>query len=297
VTRVDVVIVSFNSRSTLRACVAPLARDPRLAVIVVDNASEDDCLTTIEDLPVKKLTENENRGFAHGCNVGWRAGASPYVAFLNPDARTEPGALIQLVGELEQDPDAGAVGPKILHEDGSLERTQHRFPRLLSSFARGLFLHRLLPGAQWTTHDLLAAASYERRGSPDWVGGACMILPRALLERVGGFDDGFFMYCEDMDLCRRIRDEGFLVRFVPEVIVTHGGGASTPTGAMVPVHAASRLRYARKHRSRLGSAIERAALALHAFTHMLVARGGIRVRAGHARALRQLVIESRSGGH
>jgi GT2 family glycosyltransferase len=107
-----------------------------------------------------------------------------------------------------------------------------------------------------------------------------------LLEELAGFDDGFFMYCEDIDLCRRLRALGYDIAYVPAADIVHLGGASAPRTALLPVLAASRLRYAKKHRAPAAAFVERLGVALEALTHLVVSRGGWAARAGHARALR-----------
>jgi N-acetylglucosaminyl-diphospho-decaprenol L-rhamnosyltransferase len=284
--RVDVVVVSYNSRDRLRSCVAPFTAMPGVRVIVSDNASSDGSLEAVADLPVQTVDLGVNGGYAFGCNAGWRAGDAPYVLFLNPDARLDEDSLRRLVQVLDADERVAVVAPRILDEDGSVEPSQRRFPRLASTYAHALFLHRLFPGAQWTSELVRDPAAYEAPGSPEWVSGACLLVRRSALEAIGGWDDGFFMYCEDKDLCRRVRSAGLDVRYEPAATVTHEGGASAPRSSLLPVLAASRVRYARKHRGAAGAAVERAGIALIELTHMLVSKGGKASRSGHARALR-----------
>jgi GT2 family glycosyltransferase len=284
--RVDVVVVSYNSRNELRACVAPLCRVDGVDLVVVDNASADGSLHALAALPVTSVQLRRNGGFAHGCNVGWRLGEAPFVLFLNPDAVLRPEDLDRLVEVIEHEPEVGLVAPRIVGHDGVLHWSQRRFPRLRSVYAQALFLHRMFPAADELVRD---AAAYARAGSPDWVSGACMLVRRSLLERLDGFDEGFFMYCEDTDLCRRVRDAGYDVRFEPSAVAVHEGGASTPSGSMLPALAASRLRYAHKHRRAPAAALERLGIALSALTHAAAARGGRSIRHGHARSLRVAV--------
>jgi hypothetical protein len=283
--RVDVVVVSYNSRGQLRECVEPLFALAGVEVVVVDNASSDGSPDVVADLPVRVVRLEDNRGFAHGCNVGWRAGRAPAVLFLNPDARIGEPALARLLHTLESEPEVGIVGPRILEDDGSLAFSQRRFPRLQSTYAHALFLHRLFPGAAWTSELVREPAEYARSGRPDWISGACMLVRRALLEELGGLDEGFLLYCEDKDLCRRARDRGYEIQYEPDAIVRHRGGASAPRSTLLPVLAASRVRYARKHSGRSAAFLERVGVGLVALTHMLVTRGGRPARAGHASSL------------
>jgi N-acetylglucosaminyl-diphospho-decaprenol L-rhamnosyltransferase len=286
---VDVVIVSYNSRDRLRGCVEPLLGVPGVHVIVVDNASPDGSLDAVANLALTAIQLETNGGFAHGVNAGWRAGSAPYVLLLNPDARIDGASIEVLVQALSGRQELGAVAPRIVGEDGSLDYSQRRYPRLRSTYARALFLHRIFPAAPWTDELVRDADAYAAPREPDWVSGACILLRRDALMKLGGLDEGFFMYAEDIDLCRRLRSEGYGLAFEPAALVEHEGGASAPRSNLLPVLAESRLRYAAKHRSRPAALLERAGIALEALTHMVVARGGRAARAGHARALRLAV--------
>jgi N-acetylglucosaminyl-diphospho-decaprenol L-rhamnosyltransferase len=284
----DVVVVSYNSRDHLRSAVEPLTAGADLRVIVVDNDSTDGSAESVSDLPLTIVRSGRNGGFAHGCNLGWRAGEAPFVLFLNPDAAIGREAVLRLIRVVD-DPAVGAAAPKIVRPDGELHYSQRRFPRFRSLYAQALFLHRLFPRADWSDEVIRTQEAYAAPGSPDWVSGACVMVKRSALEQLDGLDEGFFMYWEDTDLCRRLRTLGFGVRYEPNAVAVHIGGASGAPSKLVPVLAASRIRYSRKHRSRLGVATERAGIALGALTHMVVASGGLEMRAGHARALRQAI--------
>lgn len=282
---VDVVIVSYNSRDQLRDCLGPLLGLPGVNVVVVDNASPDDSLATVSDLPLTAIQLPSNGGFAHGVNAGWRAGRAPYVLLLNPDARIDGRSLATLVSALEEDQRLGAAAPRIVHSDGSLEYSQRTFPRLRSTFAQALFLHRLFPSAAWTDELVRDPAAYRERRRPEWVSGACILVRRTLLEQLSGLDEGFFMYCEDVDLCSRLRAAGYEVLFEPSAVVDHEGGASAPRAELLPVLAKSRVRYASKHHGFAYATLERLGIALGELTHALVGRGGAAARTGHLRAL------------
>jgi N-acetylglucosaminyl-diphospho-decaprenol L-rhamnosyltransferase len=285
----DIVIVSYNSADVLRRNVEALCGIPGVSVFVVDNQSSDGSLETIADLPATGLQMSSNRGFAAGCNAGWRAGSAPYVLFLNPDARIDGDSLSGLVTVLSDDPDAGVVGPRIVTDDGSLDFSQRRFPRLRSTYARALFLHRIFPDAAWTDEMIRQVETYEEPRAAEWLSGACLLVRRELLETLGGWDESFFMYCEDKDLCRRAWAAGYAVRYEPSATCLHVGGASAPRASLLPVLAASRLRYVRKHASGAVPTLERLGLALEALIRIAVSGGGSAARAGHARSLRVLI--------
>jgi GT2 family glycosyltransferase len=283
---VDIVVVSYNSSEELRGCVEHLSRQPDLHVVVVDSASADGSLDAVADLPVERVALPENRGFAYASNEGIRRGSAAFVLLLNPDARLEPEALRRLVDRLETDQRVGAVGPRIVNEDGSLQYSIRRFPRARSSFAQACFLHRIWPRASWVDESVRDPAAYQAPHAVDWVSGACVLLRRSALEAVGGLDAGFFLYREDADLCRCIQDAGYRIWFDPEAECMHVGGSSHPREALLGILAASRIRYARKHGGTFAARLERAGVALGAATHALVGAGGLQGRRGHLRALR-----------
>ena len=282
---VDVVVVSYNSEAHLRALVEPLSSAPGLNVIVVDSASRDGTLATVQNLPITAVPLEHNRGFAHACNIGWRRGESPFVLFLNPDATVGVDDIGRLVAAAEE-PHVGAAAPRIVGPTGALEYSLRRFPRLRTTYAQALFLHRFFPRASWSDELIRSEEAYEQPSSPEWVSGACLLVSRRALEEIGGLDEGFFLYCEDIDLCKRLRDAGMDIRFVPDATAVHEGGASAPRAALLPVLASSRVRYAQLHRGRPAALLERLGIALGAVTHAIVSRGGRTARTGHLRAMR-----------
>lgn len=282
---VDAVVVAYNSARTLRGCVERVVEIDGVRVWVVDNASPDHSLETIADLPVTTVRAERNGGFAAGCNLGIARGRGRYVLLLNPDARIGGEDLRTLVDALERDPDAGVAAPRILEQNGSLAYSQRRFPKLRSTFAQALFLHRLRPRASWSDELVRDPAAYERAGSPEWVSGACMLVRREALERVGGLDEDFFLYCEDIDLCARLRGAGWGIRYEPAATVRHEGGASRAREELLAVYARNRVLYARKHARSPAVLLEAMGVALGHATHALASIARPPARRGHMRAL------------
>lgn len=289
---VDVVVVSYNSRDELRGCVEPLAHEPGLRVVIVDNASRDDSLAVIGDLPMERVELAENIGFGAGCNAGWRTGRAPFTLFLNPDARVEPRAVLALA-EVAQKTSAAVVAPRIVDADGNLEWSLRRFPTVRSIFGQAMFAHRVLPTASWMDEVIREPERYEREGPCEWASGACLLVRRDVLEEIGGFDERFFMYCEDVDLCRRIWDAGHVVRYTPAVTCTHVGGASEPRWRLFAALVRSRIRYAKKHFGRGRASVYQLGVILNEITHIVVARG-LQSRLGHASALAAGLASARS---
>jgi N-acetylglucosaminyl-diphospho-decaprenol L-rhamnosyltransferase len=283
VTAVDVVVVTYENADTVVAAVEPLLGLDDIRVVAVDNASRDATLDVLRQLPVELIALRENGGFAHGCNVGAAAGSNPYVLFLNPDARLRPAALDALAGVLDQCDPIGVVAPRIAEPDGSLDFSLRRFPRVGSAFAQAMFVHRLVPDAPWVDEVIRDPSVYECAHAVDWVSGACLLVRRSVLEQIGGLDESFFHYSEDVDLCRRVWNAGYEVYYEPAALAMHEGGASAPRARLLPILAASRIRYSAKHDGRAAAAV-RVAVALGALTHFLAARSSA-ARRGHLRAL------------
>jgi GT2 family glycosyltransferase len=293
---VDAVVVAYRSAATLRGCVEPLAGLPHVRVTVVDNASPDDSVATIAGIAgVDVVRAPRNGGFGYGCNLGVACGNAPFLLFLNPDARIDAASLTALLDALRADPRAALVGPRILDDDGSLAFSLRRFPRLRSTFAKALFLHRVWPLASWTDELVRDPAAYERASSPEWVSGACMLVRRDAYEAVGGFDESLFLYCEDTDLCLRLWAAGRSVRYEPRALVRHVGGASSGAGETQAIAARSRVHYARKHRGPVAARLEAIGVALDEATHALAALTRPATRRGHLTALRAVVAQAAGG--
>lgn len=292
--RVDAVVVAYRSAATLRECVVSLLAMPGVRVTVVDNASPDDCLATVSDLPIEIVRSSRNGGFSFGCNLGAAGATAPYLLFVNPDARLHASALDALVEHLEAHPSAGLVGPRIVESDGALAYSQRRFPRRRSTFAQAIFLHRLRPHAAWSDEVVRDEGAYAGPGSPEWVSGACVLVRREAFEAVGGWDEDFFLYCEDTDLCRRLWSAGWQVRYEPAAVISHVGGASSEEGQTRAIAASSRITYARKHSAGRAPLIEAAGVALGEATHAVTAVRRPSSRRGHLAALRAAVVAASS---
>jgi N-acetylglucosaminyl-diphospho-decaprenol L-rhamnosyltransferase len=288
---VDVVVVAYNSSATLLDCVTPLAGTAWASVTVVDNASTDGSPAVVADLPVGVIETGRNGGFAYGVNIGVAAGSAPWILLLNPDAQIAPSDLDTLVRAGEADPAAAVLGPRLLNADGTLAWSQRRFARLRSTWAQALFAHRLWPTAAWTDEIVRDRAAYAAPASPEWVSGACMLVRRSALEAVGGLDERFFLYCEDMDVCRRLRSAGHEIRYVPAAGARHIGGASSAPGETLGIYARSRVRYARRHYRRALVPLEAAGIAVGAVSHIVSAARRPALRRGHRAALRAVIRE------
>jgi N-acetylglucosaminyl-diphospho-decaprenol L-rhamnosyltransferase len=290
---VDVVVVAYNSRATLRDCVVPLVGEPDFTITVVDNASPDDSLAVLSDLPVRALRQASNGGFAVGCNRGAAEGGAPWILFLNPDATIAPDDVRTLAEASTRDR-AAIVGPRVLNADGRLAWSQRRFSRLRSTWSQALFLHRIAPKAAWSDELVRDPERYGAPGDVEWLSGACLLVHRDVYESLEGFDERYFLYCEDMDLCTRVWSAGHVVRFEPRAVARHIGGASSGQGETLPLVARSRVRYARRHFKPLAVPFEALGLALTCATHALSSLQRPALRRGHIAALAAALHELRA---
>jgi GT2 family glycosyltransferase len=185
-----------------------------------------------EFAPHARLVRNEeNVGFARGVNQGLAATSAPLVLIMNPDCRLVAGAFTSLRRELEQSPPCAIAGPRILDPDGSLQGSARGDPDMFTGlFGRTTLLRRVLPNLAVSKRNVIGdAAVGDGRTSVgvDWLSGACMLARRDALRQVDGFDERYFLYWEDADLCRRLRARGYQVRYVPDATAIHRVGHSS----------------------------------------------------------------------
>ncbi len=263
---VSAVIVSFNTRQDLLRCLASLAPIPRDLldeVLVVDNASSDGSVEAVRERhpKVRVLANPANVGFARANNQGLRETRGRLVLFLNSDAELRPGALQALVSALDRRPGLGLVGPRTLNSDGTVQVSYGPLLTPLAEWRQRRRVRAVLRRDPGTLRRLEAEG--RRDGSPGWVSGSCLLARREALSAVGGFDEGFFLYEEDVDLCLRVRQAGWEIAYVAAAEVVHHLGRSSagrPTQAGFEYHR-SHLLYYRKHNGRLLTGLLRARLA------------------------------------
>jgi hypothetical protein len=226
---VSVIIVSYGTRdltlAALRSVEERKAEVP-LAAVVVDNASPDDSADAIarEHPEITLIRSPVNRGFAAGANLGARAARGEWLLFLNSDARLTEGALARLLSEARARTRPGALGPRIEGPSG-VERSIGRYYGPWRDFVRAFHLYRLFP--RQPLFDELHIRRLPSETAPvDWVTGACLFVSREAFEEVGGFDEDYFMYVEDMDLCWRLARRGRVNLYVPGATVHHERGKS-----------------------------------------------------------------------
>jgi hypothetical protein len=251
---VSAVLVNYNAGRELRRALQSIAdelADTRWEAVVVDNASTDGSGAVVSEFaPWARLVHNdENVGFARGMNQGLAATTGALVLLMNPDCRLGTGAVRALSEELARFPHCAIVGPRILNPDGSVQGSARGDPDMLTGlFGRSTLLRRLFPSLAVSRRNVIAAEPLASDASVavDWLSGACMLARRDALNRVGGFDERYFLYWEDADLCRRLRAQGFEVRYVPAATAVHDVGQSSRTlkaPAIRAFHASAYLYY------------------------------------------------------
>ncbi len=284
--KVSIIIVSYNGRDHLSRCLAALYTcDQQIPfeAVVVDNASRDGSLAMLaRDFPqVRAIASKRNDGFAKGCNLGARAALGEYLLFLNSDTEVLSDALQTLTAFLDEHAHAAVVTSRLVYPDLTDQGVARSFPGPINAiFGRRTLVTRLLPGNRFSRKYLLSRVHpSDRPFEVDWVSGACLMVRAHVFRELGGFDEGFFMYWEDADLCFRIKQRGWKVFAVPAAVVIHyEGGSSAQNARLVIAFHRSVYRYYRKHhiRSSISPAILLAAAGLAARASLLL--GGNMVR-------------------
>ncbi len=265
---VSVIVVSYNTSAVLRDCLLSLRREapPDAEIIVVDNASDDGSPAMVQaEFPeVVVIETGRNLGFAGANNRGLAVSRGRRLLLLNSDTVVLPGALEAMAAFLDTNPKTGAVGCRLLNLDGSLQKSAYKFPSPARALAENLLLTAAFPNHPWVGD--FRAWPHDRVRDVDFVIGAALMVRREVLDTVGGLDEGFFMYAEETDWCRRMREAGWATTFLPHASVVHLGGGSSramPLRQFVESNR-SALRYIRKHHGPVGEGLYRAAMLLGA---------------------------------
>ena len=299
----SVVIVSWNVCDLLRRCLAsvlgasqpadddlaPMSdSEPSIEIIVVDNASTDGSPEMVRaEFPQVRLIANpDNRGFTAGNNQGLVESTGRFLLLLNPDTEIVGAALSTMMAYMDAHPEVGALGPRLCYPDGSLQPSRRRFPTLATALVESTVVQEWWRDNPLLRRYYMADTSDEAIQPVDWVVGACLLVRREVYDQVGGLDEGFFMYSEEMDWCKRIKNAGWKVVYLPTARVIHHEGKSSEQ--VVParhIHfQSSKVRYFRKHHGALQAEALRAFL-LATYWYQLT-REGFKWLVGHKRPLR-----------
>jgi N-acetylglucosaminyl-diphospho-decaprenol L-rhamnosyltransferase len=241
---VSAVVVTYDGLPWIERCLESVRG---LETIVVDHGSGDGTLDLVASrFPEAVVLRRENRGYGAGLNAGMQAASGRWFLLLNSDAWAAEGALDRLVEHAESQPRAGLVGPRALNQDGSPQLTVRGFPTLWRLATEYLFLRKLAPRSRALNAFYAGGLDFGRAQPVEWVMGFAMLVRREAVEEVGGFDEEFFMFSEETDLCRRLWDAGWEVWYAPEAEFTHVAGASHG-GRLFGDNVRGHLRYLAKH--------------------------------------------------
>jgi GT2 family glycosyltransferase len=252
----SIVIVSWNVCDLLRACLASIEasrEDLRVEVIVVDGGSNDGSpeMVRVAFPEVELVVKKENLGFPKGNNIGISRSSGRYVMLLNPDTEVVDEALGEMLAFADAHPDVGVIGAQLLNPDGSVQSSRRRFPTLATGVFESTWLQPIAPKSilrYFYVEDL----PDDKVTDVDWVTGACLLARRDVVDAVGLLDEDYFMYSEELDWCRRIKDAGWRVVYFPAAQIIHHVGKSSEQ-AVTERHInfqRAKLRYFRKYHGR-----------------------------------------------
>jgi N-acetylglucosaminyl-diphospho-decaprenol L-rhamnosyltransferase len=255
----SIVIVSWNVRDLLRRClhsILDVSHSMHVEVVVVDNASTDGSSDMVQaEFPgVHIVANSENRGFPAANNQGLAVAQGRYVLLLNPDTEVIEDGLATLAAFAEAHPDVGMVGPQLLYPDGSVQSSRRRFPTLATAVFESTWLEPYALRRLLKRYYVLDRPD-DAVQDVDWVTGAAMMARREAVEQVGPLDEGFFMYSEELDWCRRFREAGWRVVYLPTArVIHHEGKSSEQVVTARHIHfQTSKVRYFRKHHGRIAA--------------------------------------------
>jgi N-acetylglucosaminyl-diphospho-decaprenol L-rhamnosyltransferase len=245
--RVGAVVVNYNAGEVLARCLASLQRNGITDIVVVDNGSTDGSTALLQTLevPSRLVRSPRNRGYGAGANLGARFSQRELLFICNPDLVAKSGAIELLTEALDARADTAVAGPMLLETDGSVYPSGRTFPGLGDALGHG-FVGLFWRDNPWTRRYRLLGDDQHRARNADWVSGAGFLVRRDVFEAIGGFDEAYFMYVEDVDLCWRLHRAGWGVFYEPSARVVHEQGRSTSLKPyrMLAAHHRSILRFA-----------------------------------------------------
>jgi GT2 family glycosyltransferase len=290
---VSFIIVSWNVCDLLRGCQRSIIRETEACqqtteTIVVDNASSDGSVEMLrQEFPqVKVIANSKNVGFTRANNQALAVAQGRYLFLLNPDTELRPDALRSLIDFMEGHSRAGLVGPRLFYGDGSPQSSRRRFPTLATAFFESTKLQQWFPRNRILTHYYMLDTRDDETQPVDWINGSAMFVRRDVYDQIGGLDEQFFMYSEELDWCYRARQSGWQIFYLPSAEITHYEGKSSEQVVArrdIYFHS-SKIRFFRKYRGVLEAETLRVFLLLM-FAFQVAEEGG-KWLAGHKRALR-----------
>ena len=221
------IIINYYNSTPLKNCLESVyqtLQKTSFEVIVVDNSQDDPGMASLkESYPQIRYIQNlTNTGFAKANNQAVQFAQGEILLFLNPDTILTDQAIEKMQEHIKSNADIGALGPKVLNTDGSLQYSCRRFPTLMTGlFNRYSLLSLWFPDNPYTVRYMMKDFSHDEVQEVDWLSGCCLMVPRTVFEKAGGFDEHYFLFNEDVDLCRAIQQNGFKVMYFPSAKITH----------------------------------------------------------------------------
>jgi len=303
----SIIIVSWNVEALLVECLNSILRSPVsvgervegrpvVEIIVVDSGSTDGTVERLKrDYPqVTLLAQAENIGFTRANNLGLKIARGRHLLLLNPDTVVLDDALGTMIAFLDANPDVGLIGPHTRNTDGSTQSTRRRFPSLAVAFFESTWLQPYAPKHLLDSYYVVDGNGVRETIDVDWVQGSAIMARREVYEQIGGLDEGYIMYSEELDWCRRAKDAGWRVVYLGDAEIIHHGGKSTEQAAARShiLFQQSKLRYFRLYHGRLAATVLR--LFLLANYAVQLGLETLKWLLGHKRALRSERIRAYS---
>lgn len=248
--KLSILVVTWNSAADIESCIDSINFGSEFEVIVVDNASSDETKEKLSRYHHLRLVANDsNYGYAHANNQGIKLATGEYVLVLNPDTRIELGALDVLSRYLDEHPAVGAVAPRLVSPDGTTQFSIRSFPTSVSLFWELVGLARILPKSRIFGRWKMKYFDYGRTAEIQQPMASCLMVRKTVLDQLGGMDERFPMFYNDVDLSKRMSDAGWKTVYVADARVVHRHGASTRQvrAKMIPESHRSAFRYLQKH--------------------------------------------------
>jgi GT2 family glycosyltransferase len=246
-----IITVSTNESSWIQALLPTVfahTGDISSDVVVVDNDSDDGIADIVADeFPGARTVSSANHGFGHANNRALMTCNARYVLFLNPDTEILDGTFAELLRLMDERPTVGLIGCRQVTADGRLDMTIRYSPNFARALGDAFCAERLARRPRWLGEREVDPSVYEREFACDWTSGSFMLVRREALESAGWFDERFFMYCDETDLCRRIKAAGWEIRHLPQMTILHHDGKAGVKTHIECLGAVTRMMYARKH--------------------------------------------------
>lgn len=230
--KLSIIIITYNSEKLIGPCLDSIyktTKDLNYEVIIIDNASQDNTVSFLQkNYPKINLTLNrQNVGFARAVNQGIKKAGGEFILLLNPDMRVLDKTINKSLAYLEKNSDVGILGCQFLYPNMKIQASFGNFPSLFTEFLQATYLYKFLPWGRFIPESVLSKKRFKKIQEVDWLSGSYMLMRQKVFEKIGLFDENFFMYLEDVDFCFRAKEAGFKVVYFPKVQVIHYHMAST----------------------------------------------------------------------